>query len=155
MKNALRLFLTFSLFFSALSPGNGQDEKNGDPKDETQKNCYQKYASLFEKRGARHVEDGEHDKIVIVFRQGRVAECFYGKVLVEDNKVTEIHRMFRDSTYEKLNKNFKHEDVPMEIQNGMSKTKVTVENELVTVLFIHHIKPPKKEYMRAPAPDIK
>ena len=39
------------------------------------------------------------------------------------------------------------------IENGMSRTMVTVDDELITVLFVKSIRPKKKKYVKAADPD--
>lgn len=115
-------------------------------------NCYQKYVQKFEERGAREVEDGWHEKVVVTFRQGSLAECWIGKVKVEKNEITQIHIRNSDGTYEIYTKKFK-DDVKASITNGISNTVITVDGELVNVVFPAHINPPKKKFAPAPDPD--
>lgn len=115
-------------------------------------NCYQKYAKKFEERGANDVEDGWHEKVVITFRQGSMADCYFGKVRVEDGAVTQIYIKNADGSYDLFKKQFKHE-TKATITNGISKTLITVDDELINVVFRGHIKPAKKKYLTAPDPD--
>ena len=117
--------------------------------------CYQKYATVFEKRGAYDVEDGVYDDVIISFRKGSMAECYYGKVKVVNSKidVNEMYLMFEDDTFEKINKKFRYPDQEIRITNGMSRTMITVDDELITILFVKKIKPKKKSYVKAPDPD--
>ena len=39
------------------------------------------------------------------------------------------------------------------ISNGMSKSRVTIDNRIVNVFFPKAIKPPKKKVAAAPSPD--
>lgn len=140
MRNLLLLLV---LAFSAVAYG--QEDLN----------CYQKYAKKFEERGAFEVEDGWHEKVVITIRKGSNSECFYGKVKVENGVVVSMFMMYGDGTYESkpIQKSYKHDDEKATITNGISKTRITVDDELINVIFPSHIKPPKKKYETAPDPD--
>jgi hypothetical protein len=139
------LFIGFILVSTVLA--NAQDQ-------DVEPTCYQKYAKIFEKRGAYPVEDGTYTNVIITIRKGSDADCFYGKVVVKNGKidVDEIYLSFEDDTYEKLVKKYKY-DTPVTIINGISKTLVTVDDELINVLFVKNIKPKKKAYKRAADPD--
>ena len=115
-------------------------------------NCYDAYAKKFEERGANEVEDGWHENVVITFRQGSSAECKVGKVKVEKGKITQIYLKLSDGTYQIYTKKFKFEE-DATITNGISKTLVTVDDELINIIFIKSIKPPKKKIVDAPNPD--
>ena len=62
---------------------------------------------------------------------------------------------YADGTYESkpIQKAYKHEDEQAFITNGISKTRITVDDELINVIFRESIKPPKKQYSTAPDPD--
>lgn len=113
--------------------------------------CYQSYAQVFEKRGAKQVEDGVHNNVIITFRKGSMAECYYGKVTVRDGDVVSfnMYLKFEDNTYEKVNRQFKNDKIPVSINGGMSRTMVTNDDELINVLFIKHLNPKKKAYVKA------
>jgi len=117
--------------------------------------CYQKYAKVFEVRGANEVSDGVHKNVIITIRKGSFADCFMGTVSVKNGTVdvNSIRLSFVDNSTERFNRSYKYEE-PITIVNGMSRTMVTRDDELVNVLFIEEIKPKKKEYMRAPDPDM-
>lgn len=117
--------------------------------------CYQKYASVFEKRGAYDVADGIYNDVIISFRKGSMAECYYGKVEVKNQKINinEMYLRFEDDTYEKVARKFRYPDQAIDITNGMSRTMITVEDELITILFVKKIKPKKKSYSKAPDPN--
>jgi len=143
MKKILLTLFVFTLFSSAFAQ-----------KERTQ-SCYQKYAAAFEKRGAHNVEDGVYDDVIITFRKGSMADCLYGKVKVKNEKIN-IHEMylkFEDNSYEKIRRQYRFPDQEITIINGMSKTMVTIEDELITILFVKKIKPKKKSYIKAPDPD--
>lgn len=115
-------------------------------------NCYDRYAKKFEERGAREVEDGWHEGVVITFRKGSNADCSVGMVKVEKGKITQLKLRFADGTYELYTQKFKDAG-EFVITNGISTTKITLDDELVNVVFVKHIKAPKKKYTAAPDPD--
>ncbi|MDQ3192044.1 MAG: hypothetical protein M3Q58_10660 [Bacteroidota bacterium] len=116
-------------------------------------NCYQKYAKVFEERGAELVVDGWHDDVIISIRYGSNADCYLGKVNVVDGRVVvkEMQIKFQDGTYEYVKRNYKYE-FPVSVVAGISKTLITLEDELINIMFVKHIKPKKKAYERAPEP---
>jgi len=128
---------------------------NAQTKDEAQTTCYQKYAEVFEKRGAEDVDDGVYDNVIITFRKGSMADCFYGKVTVKNGAINtgEMYLKFVDDAYEKIERKFRYPNQVVKIINGMSGTMVTVDDELIDVLFTKKIKPKKKSYVRASDPD--
>ncbi len=113
-------------------------------------NCYEKYAKKFEERGANPVLDGWHEGVVITIRKGSTAECVPGKVKVENGKIITIYRQFSDGTYEEapMQKTYKYNN-EITINNGISKAMLTVEDEIINVIFPKHIKPPKKQFSTA------
>ncbi len=115
-------------------------------------NCYDKYAKKFEERGAKEVEDGWHEGVVITFRKGSTADCFIGMVRVEESKITQLKIRNADGTYEFYKKKYKVSG-NFTITNGISTTQITTDDELVNVVFVKHIKPPKKQFTIAPDPD--
>lgn len=143
MKKILFGLFVLSLFSSAVVKAQ-----------ETQ-SCYQKYAAAFEKRGAHQIEDGTYDDVIITFRKGSMAECLYGKVQVKKGNINthEMYLKFEDGSHEKIFRKYRFPDQEIDITNGMSKTMVTIDDELITVLFVKKIKPKKKSYMKAPDPD--
>ena len=122
---------------------------------EAQPTCYTKYAKVFEKRGAKEVADGTYDNIIITIRKGTMADCFYGKVTINNGDVDyeNMYLKFEDGTFEKLDLTFKNEKKSIRIVNGISNTFVTEDEELVNVLFVKNIKPKKKKYAKAAEPD--
>jgi hypothetical protein len=144
----MKKILLSILFASIAFIGFGQD-------DDVEPTCYQKYATVFEKRGAHPIADGVYDDVIISFRKGSSADCFYGKVTVQNSVIikSEIYLKFEDNSYEKVERIYKHEDDIVGIINGISKTMVTMDDELINVLFVSKIKPKKKSYVRAKEPD--
>ncbi|MCB9360604.1 MAG: hypothetical protein H6587_08465 [Flavobacteriales bacterium] len=123
--------------------------------EDAQITCYQKYAEVFEKRGAEDVEDGTYDNVIITFRKGSMADCFMGKVTVRGGAIdpNEMYLKFIDDEYEKVVRKYRYPDQVVKIINGMSRTMVTSDDELIDVLFTKKIKPKKKSYVRAADPD--
>ena len=119
-------------------------------------NCYDKYSKKFTERGAFIVEDGIHEDIIITIRKGNTAECVPGKVRVEKGAVIAMYRRFSDGTYEEapMMKSYKHkEEMTITSGNGISKSMLTVDDEVINVVFTKHIKPPKKKFATATDPD--
>lgn len=123
-------------------------------KDDAPVTCYQKYAKVFEERGANNVGDGVHENVIISIRTGTNADCFNGKVTVKEGKVNpnEIFLKFEDGSYELLKRSYKF-DKPVSVVNGITETLVTKGDELVNVMFVKLILPKKKSYERAPEPN--
>lgn len=122
--------------------------------DDAQVTCYQKYAEIFEKRGAEEIADGTYNDVIITFRKGSMADCFYGKVHVKGGNINpnEMFLKFEDDTYERIVRKYRFPDQVINIINGMSQTIVTIEDELIDVLFVKKIKPKKKSYVKAVDP---
>ncbi|MEW6468875.1 MAG: hypothetical protein AB1458_08125 [Bacteroidota bacterium] len=130
------------LFCASASFSQGTDEET---------NCYLKWAKKFEERGGEEVPDGTYDDVIITIRQGTKAECYYGKVEVVKGKITQMWLKQDGGTYEVLDKKYKITN-EMKIVNGMSTTLVTVDDELVNVIFYKKLKPKKPGYQKAPEP---
>ncbi len=64
-----------------------------------------------------------------------------------------MHLKFADDSYERIQRKFRHPDEAITIDGGMSRTMVTIDDELISVLFIKHIRPKKKSYLKAAEPD--
>ena len=135
------VFITFLIISSALQ---AQDDGN----------CYQKYIKVFESRGANEVEDGVYDDVIVSIRKGSFADCFIGRVKVINGNVNSrsIELSYVDGTFESFDRQYKYEE-PIKIINGVSKTMVTKDEELVSIMFVGSIKPKKKALKRAPDPN--
>lgn len=122
---------------------------------QTKTNCYQKYAEVFEIRGANEVVDGTYDDVVITVRKRGFADCFIGKVNVKGGKVmlNSMQLSFVDNTYEPFVRSYKNTDEPITIIGGISKTLLTKDEELINVIFTSSLKPKKKAFKRAPEPN--
>ena len=121
---------------------------------QVEQTCYQKYAKVFEVRGADEVKDGWHEDIIVTIRKGSFADCFLGKVKVINGQIDKstIALSFIDETFEPMVRSYKY-DEPATILNGISKTLVTNDEELINLMFVSAIKPKKKALKRAPEPE--
>lgn len=116
-------------------------------------NCYNKWAAKFEERGAEDVEDGVYTDVIITSRIGATAKCYSGKVEVKDKKVLRCYIVLNDGTYEEVKRTWKNNsDKEVNIINGMSKTMITVHNELINILWPKKIKPKRAAPTMAPDP---
>ena len=131
--------LVLSVFSTSIVAGDGG-------------NCYNAYNKKFAERGANEVKDGWYENVVITFRQGNEADCFLGKVEVEKGEVSQMYLKNEDGTYQIFNRKWKHEEKTT-ISNGISKSRLTIDGEIVNVIFTSSIKPPKKKIATAPSPD--
>ena len=115
--------------------------------------CYQKYAKVFEIRGANEVQDGTYYDVIITIRKGRFADCFLGKVTVTNGEVvkTSIELSYVDNTFEPFSRTYKSDEA-VGIVEGISKTLLTNDEELINIMFVGSIKPKKKALKRAPEP---
>jgi DNA polymerase/3'-5' exonuclease PolX len=122
----------------------------------TEDNCYQTYAKLFEDRGANTATDGLFDNVVITMRRGNQADCYVGKVRIAKDTIADIFVKFSDGDAERLQKKWKKMEgaKPSTVVNGISTTMVTVDDELINVIFPDLLKPKKKAYQRAPLPKL-
>ena len=98
-------------------------------------NCYNKWALKFEERGAEEITDGSYTDVIVSFRLGANAECFQGKAIVKDKKVESFYILLEDGTYEQVIRVWKSEVKDVTITNGISKTLITKDNQLVNVLW--------------------
>lgn len=144
---------TLLLVFAISGLANAQaDSKTGEAKaGDPETNCYLKWAQKFETRGADDVADGIYTDVIITVRNGSEAECYNGKCEVKEGKIIGMYRKLEDGTYELLKMKLRYE-FPITISNGMSKTVVTYEDELINVLFIKKIKPKKAGFIKAAEP---
>ncbi|MDP1801154.1 MAG: hypothetical protein Q8L81_07380 [Bacteroidota bacterium] len=141
MKN---LLLATSLFFTLTSFS--QDKT-------IELNCYNKWAAKFEDRGAEDVKDGVYEDVIITNRQGAKAVCNNGKAEVIKGKLTKFYILLSDGTYEEVKRTWKNaSNENVTIINGISKSMISVHNELINVLWPSKIKPKKAKPTTAPDP---
>ena len=115
-------------------------------------NCYTKWAQKFQDRGAEDVADGSYSDVIITIRSGADAECYNGKCDVKEGKVVAMYLIMEDGSYELLKKKSRYENVPLVITNGMSSPLLTMDSELINVLFVKKIKPKKAGFVKAADP---
>jgi hypothetical protein len=117
----------------------------------TPSNCYTRWEQKFEERGAEDVKDGIYDDIIISVRVGDEAQCYNGKVEVKDGKIIAMYRKLADGSFEVYKPKMKFE-APMTIVNGISLTMLTMDDDLINVIFPKTLKPKKVGYTSAPDP---
>lgn len=115
-------------------------------------NCYNKWALKFDERGADDVADGVYTDVIITFRQAANAECYNGKAIVKDKKLDSFFIELEDGSYEQVIRVWKTESKALEIINGISKTIITKDNQLVNVLWPKKIRPKKAAFKHAAEP---
>ena len=116
-------------------------------------NCYNKWAAKFEDRGADDVKDGVYDDVIITNRQGAKATCNNGRVEIAEGKIRKFYILLSDGSYEEVKRTWKNKsNENITIINGMSKSMITVHNELINVLFPNKIKAKKAKPTNAPDP---
>ena len=142
-----KIITTLTLLIITVVAVNAQSAK----KSTEDINCYLKWAQKFEIRGAEDIADGTYTDVIITFRNGSEAECFNGKCDVKEGKIIAIYTKLEDGSFELVKKKFRS-GFPATITNGMSNTVLTLENELINVLFIKKIKPKKAGFQKAAEP---
>ena len=110
--------------------------------------CYDEWKKVFENRGAFFVNDGEHDKIVLVVRTEKTTNCYTASVVVKGGIIISTALYFDDDSYEAVEYKFK-EDLAWSINNGMSADRATLDDEVITILFTDKIKTIKKKFKSA------
>ena len=118
----------------------------------TELNCYNKWSQKFEERGAEDVHDGPYTDVIITFRHGASAECFEGKAIVKDKKVESFYILLDDGTYDQVVRVWKNDIKDVTITNGISKTLITKDNQLINVIWPKKIKPKKAGFKKAAEP---
>lgn len=141
-----KYLLAFTLFTGVATVVSAQTKKV-----EEETNCYLKWAQKFEVRGADDVADGTYTDVIITVRQGSEAECYNGKCDVKEGKVTAMYLQLEDGKYEQMKKKARF-DIPITINNGMSSAYLTMEDEIINVLFVKKIKPKKAGPQKAIEP---
>lgn len=115
-------------------------------------NCYNKWAQKFEERGAEDVKDGSYTDVIITIRYGATAECFQGKAVVVEKKVEAFYVLLDDGTYDQVLRVWKSDIKDVTIINGISKTLITKDNQLVNIIWPKKIKPKKAGFKKAAEP---
>jgi hypothetical protein len=116
-------------------------------------NCYNKWAAKFEDRGAEEIKDGVYEDVIITNRQGAKATCHNGKAEVRNGRVVKFYILLSDGSHEEVKRTWKSgTEKDVNIINGISKTMVSVHNELINVLWPNSIKPKKAKPIPAAEP---
>lgn len=116
-------------------------------------NCYNKWAAKFEDRGAEEIKDGIYEDVIITNRQGAKATCHNGKAEVRNGRVVKFYLLLSDGSHEEVKRTWKGgTEKDVNIINGISKTMVSVHNELINVLWPNSIKPKKAKPIPAAEP---
>jgi len=145
MKKKLFTILSISLF-TGLSFAQAIPEK-------LELNCYNKWALKFEDRGAEEVKDGIYTDVIITSRQGSKAICNSGKAEVLKGKVTKFYTLLSDGNFDEVKRTWKNKsNENVTISNGMSKAMLTVNNEVITILWPSKLKAKKAKPISAPDP---
>ena len=145
----MKRIITLALLIGITTAANAQSPTAKKTDDET--NCYLKWAQKFEDRGADDVADGSYEDVIITFRNGSDAQCYNGKCEVKEGKILAMYIKKEDGGYELIKKKLRY-DFPVTITNGISKTVLTLDDELINVLFVKKIKPKKAGFVKAPEP---
>ena len=115
-------------------------------------NCYNKWAQKFDERGAEDVADGTYTDVIITFRNGANAECFQGKAIVKEHKIDIFYIMLDDGSYDQVQRVWKNDVKDVSINNGISKTLITKDNQLINIIWPKKIKAKKAGFKKAPEP---
>lgn len=136
MKKYLLAFVLIAPFVSLSSFGQG---------------CYDKYNRAFVERGSEEIADSTYEDVIISIREGETNNCYLGMVTVKQGKVL-VDNFFiklEDGEFDNLGPRLKTNQ-PVAIKNGISQIILDKADNLYNVIFISHIKPKKKGFMKAP-----
>lgn len=118
----------------------------------TELNCYNKWSQKFEERGADDVADGAYGDVIVTFRHGASAECFEGKAIVKDHKVESFYILLDDGTYDQVVRVWKNDIKDVTVTNGISKTLITKDNQLINIIWPKKLKARKAGFKKAAEP---
>lgn len=139
---------TFALFF-ALTTTTIFAQKE----EKIELNCYNKWAVKFEERGAEEIKDGVYTDVIITSRQGNKATCNTGKAEVLKGKMIKCYVLLSDGSYEEVKRTWKNKsNENVNIVNGISKSMLTVHNEIINVIWHTSLKAKKAKPITAPEP---
>ncbi len=147
MKKIITILIPLAI--GILSPVFVLAQENPKPPD---LNCYNKWAQKLEERGSEDVADGTYLDVIVTFRHGASAECFEGKAIVRDKKVTGFHILLDDGKYDEVIRVWKNDINDVTVTNGISKTLITKDNQLINIIWPKKIKPKKAGFKKAPEP---
>ncbi len=137
--------IALTLSSSAIFAQAGDDTK--------ELNCYNKWSIKFDERGADDVTDGVYIDVIVTSRVGSKATCYSGKAEVLGKKLIKCYIIREDGSYEEVKRTWKsNSNKDVDIINGISKSMITVHNELINVLWPKKLKPKKAAFKMAPEP---
>lgn len=137
------------VFFFALSINAAMAQKE----EKIELNCYNKWAVKFEERGAEDIKDGIYTDVIISSRQGNKATCNSGKAEVLKGKLIKCYTLLSDGTYEEVKRTWKNKsNENVNIVGGISRSMLTVHNEIINVLWPSSMKAKKAKPIQAPEP---
>ena len=138
----------FALFF-AFSVNVAMAQKE----EKIELNCYNKWAVKFEERGAEEIKDGIYTDVIISSRLGNKATCNSGKAEVLKGKLIKCYTLLSDCTYEEIKRTWKNKsNENVNIVGGISKSMLTVHNEIINVLWPSSMKAKRAKPIQAPEP---
>jgi hypothetical protein len=148
MPQTMKKIPMFALFFAlATSTAFAQKEEK------IELNCYNKWAVKFEERGAEEIKDGVYTDVIITSRMGSTAKCNTGKAEVLKGKMIKCFILLSDGTYEEVKRTWKNKsNENVTIVNGISKSMLTVHNEIINVIWYTSLKAKKAKPITAPEP---
>ncbi len=148
MSQPMKTKVMFALFFAlSLNPAMAQKEEK------IELNCYNKWAVKFEERGAEEVKDGVYTDVIISSRMGNKATCNTGKAEVLKGKLIRCYTLLSDGTYEEIKRTWKNKsNENVNIVGGISKSMITVHNEIINVLWPSSMKAKRAKPIQAPEP---
>ncbi|MDH4090516.1 MAG: hypothetical protein OEV74_07700 [Cyclobacteriaceae bacterium] len=148
--------LIAALLAMFISPAFAQTKSTAAPG----KDCYGEWYTLFRERGAKPIPDGSQQIIISVRKEG-YAQCFLGKVDVENGKIKfPVLVAKEDGTFESLTASGLKFDPAMmsasepdalaTITDGMSITAYTTDREAVKIFFYKYVNDKPKKNKVAP-----
>jgi hypothetical protein len=148
--NAMKKLFSLFALLAAFQPMLAQNAAS------TETTCFNQWQRAFEMRGAFDIKEGWHENVVVSIRNASSTNCFTAKVLVEKNVVQRIFLMYVDGKYELFTPSPKgdKERQQMTISNGMSRPLITIEEDIINVIFPESLKPKKPEFKKAPPPPL-
>ncbi len=148
MSQRMKTKVMFALFF-ALSLNIAMAQKE----EKIELNCYNKWAVKFEERGAEEIKDGIYTDVIISSRLGNKATCNSGKAEVLKGKLIKCYTLLSDGTYEEIKRTWKNKsNENVNIVGGISKSMLTVHNEIINVLWPSSMKAKRAKPISAPEP---
>jgi hypothetical protein len=148
-----KILLIVGLMAGVVSVINAQSA-SANSKEDDDGNCFTKWTKKFESRGAEGVGDGTYTDVIITIRnlESNTIECFVGKCDVRGGVITAMYLKLNDGKYEQLIRKPRYEQT-ITINNGMSKPYMTIDEDIINVLFVKKLKAKKAEFQKAPDPD--